>query len=121
MLIYITVACLKMHEKNTGKKYVSISLFIYSYIFLSVYMKLPLFLLSGKLKKIFLNKTQFHNSFLLSNHLAGEVPTYHFYGFDEFERKSDQSFGGSGGEAEIYGGYKGRAPIWSVHHLRASL
>lgn len=46
--------------------------------------------------------------------MAGEVPAYHFYGFDEFERKSDQSFGGSGGEAEIYGGYKGRARVWSV-------
>ena len=51
--MYITVACLKMQEKNKGKKYIRISLFIYFYIFLSVYMKLPLFLLSGKLKKNF--------------------------------------------------------------------
>lgn len=115
MLIYITVACLKMQEKNKGKKYIRISLFTYSYIFLSVYMKLPLFLLSGKFKKkFFLKKTWFHNSFLLSNHLAGEVPAYHFYGFDESERKSDQSCEGLGGEVEIYHGYKGRVPVWSV-------
>lgn len=32
MLIYITVARLKMHEKNKGNKYISIYIFIYYYI-----------------------------------------------------------------------------------------
>lgn len=115
MLIYITVLCLKMHGNNKGKKYINIFLFLYSCIFLSVCMKLPLFLLQGKFKHCFLRKkTLFHISFFLSNHLAGEVAEYHFYGFDEFERKSDQSCAGSGGEAETHGGYKGRASGWSV-------
>lgn len=67
-------------------------------------MKLPLFLHQGKLKKIFFKKTQFHNSCLLKQSLGWRSACcISFLWLDEFERReSDQSFGGSGGEAEIY-------------------